>query len=430
MYLCTGKKNLILKKRVLIITYYWPPSGGAGVQRWLKFSKYLLQLDWDPIILTVDENYASYPQKDESLIKEAQIFTTFKTKTFELYSLYSSFKKDKQIPYGGFSNEGNPTFIQKTARFVRGNFFLPDPRRGWNKHAIKEAIRIISEYKIEHIITTSPPHSSQLIGIEIKKKIPNVNWVADMRDPWTDIYFYDKFYPSFWARKIDRKYEKSIIDKADKIITVSKSIKKMLNKRYGKADKIIVIPNAYDPDDFPQDHFHDHNRSNTIVYTGTLTTDYPLEEILTIAKNNPTLHLKFIGSTPPELILGVEREHLSKQFTIQEAVSHDEIIQEMLKAGILLLLIPKVPQNDGILTGKLFEYLGSKTPILAIGPANGDIIEILEETKAGIYYTYQDVESINARHIQQIQKIKSNPKTQNYSRKNLTQKIVNLLENK
>jgi hypothetical protein len=133
------------------------------VQRWLKFAKYLPQYGWEPIVLTVDSDKASYPQIDTSLLKETEGIETVRTTTFELYSLYSSIKKDKQIPYGGFSNEAEPSLIQKVARFVRGNFFLPDSRKGWNKYAIKEAKRIIKKYGIEHIVTTSPPHSTQLI---------------------------------------------------------------------------------------------------------------------------------------------------------------------------------------------------------------------------------------------------------------------------
>ncbi len=418
-----------MKKKVLIISYYWPPSGGAGVQRWLKFAKYLPQFEWEPILLTVDENYASYPQKDESLIEEAQKITTYRTKTFELYNLYSSFKKDKQIPYGGFSNEANPGFIQKAARFARGNFFLPDPRKGWNKYAIEKALELIEEHNIQTIITTSPPHSTQLIGLELKKRNAELYWIADLRDPWTDIYFYDKFYPTQWAKRIDKKYEKSIVENADTLITVSKSIKDTLRSRYPNTKNIQVVTNGYDETDFPNELFENQEKNNQIVYTGTLTTAYPIHEVIAIAKNNPTLFFKFIGKTPEEFITLIQEKGLSKQFTFQEAIPHNEIIREMINASVLLLLIPKVPQNNGILTGKLFEYLGSKTPILALGPPNGDAEEIIDETQSGIYISYEKAVSINAQTIKDLQLRKSNNKTQNYSRKNLTKRIVEIIEN-
>jgi hypothetical protein len=173
--------------KVLIVTYYWPPSGGAGVQRWLKFSKYLPEFGWEPIILTVDPEFAAYPVTDYSLSEgfpsSVKIFKTAATNYFRVYN------KDKtRIPTAGFANNKENTLKEKIMRFIRGNFFIPDPRRGWNSFAFRKACEIIETERIENIITTSPPHSTQLIGLNIKKKYPAINWIADLRDPWTDIY--------------------------------------------------------------------------------------------------------------------------------------------------------------------------------------------------------------------------------------------------
>ncbi len=414
-------------KKVLIITYYWPPSGGAGVQRWLKFAKYLSTHNYEPIVLTVDDKLASYPQKDESLIEEASNNITFRTKTFELYSLYTSLKKNKEIPYGGFSNEQEPNIIQKAARFVRGNFFIPDPRKGWNKYALKKAIELISEHNIETVITTSPPHSTQLIGLSIKKKFPSIKWIADLRDPWTDIYFYDKFYPSSLARKIDHNYEKAVIEKSDITITVSPSIQKTLQNRYSKAN-IRVITNGYDELDFAKDKFKAVKKNTNIVYTGTITTDYPLMEIIELSKRFPIYKFHFIGSIPREFKEMVESNNVIDNFIFQKAIPHSKITQEMINAGILLLLIPKVPQNEGILTGKLFEYLGSKTPILAIGPINGDVESIIAETNSGLYYSYENLSNIKDSSLQDLYSKKSNTFSEKYSRKNTTKALVDLLK--
>lgn len=415
-----------MNKKVLIITYYWPPSGGAGVQRWLKFSKYLKEFNWEPIVLTVDEKYASYPQLDESLSAEANSITTFKTKTFELYSLYTSLKKNKEIPYGGFSNEQEPNIVQKAARFVRGNFFIPDPRKGWNKYAIKKANKIIKEHNIDTVITTSPPHSTQLIGLAIKNQFPNIKWIADLRDPWTDIYFYDKFFPSILARKIDSKYEKNVIEKSNIAICVSPSIQKTLTKRYPQS-KIEVITNGYDEIDFSKELFANTKKNKELVYTGTLTTDYPLQEIIDLSNRIPELNFSFFGSTPREFREMVAENKLDNQFKFNKTIPHSEITKEMINAGILLLLIPKVPQNEGILTGKLFEYIGSKSPILAIGPKNGDVEGIIKETNSGFYFTYENAIDISKSNIDSLYNIKTNDNSKEYSRNNITQRLVKLI---
>ncbi len=415
-------------KKILIISYYWPPSGGAGVQRWLKFAKYLPKYDYQPIVLTVDEKYASYPQKDESLLDEASSIETYKTKTFELYSLYSSMKKDKQIPYGGFSNEAEPNLVQKIARAARGNLFIPDPRKGWNKYALAKAKELIKKHNIEVVITTSPPHSTQLIGLELKKSFNSIFWIADLRDPWTDIYFYDKFYPSKIARKIDSSYEKDVITKSNKVITVSHSIKQILAKRYNADSKIEVLANGYDETDFNEELFHNLKKSKEIIYTGTLTNDYPLDEVINIAKNNPEIIFRFIGNSPVDFIKTLKNEKLSDRFIFEKTIPHSEITKRMINAGILLLLIPKVPQNEGILTGKLFEYIGSRTPILAIGPTKSDAKKIIEETNSGFFFNYENSNEINTSTIEKLLSNASNNEYKNYSRRNLTKQLVKMIK--
>ena len=197
-------------KKVLIITYYWPPSGGAGVQRWLKFVKYLPEFNIHPYVLSVDPQYASFPVLDESLEKEVpESVQVFKTKSREPFSFYKKITGESEIPYAGFVNQGNPGLLNKIARVIRGNLFIPDARVGWNKFALKKAIEIIQKYEIDTLITTSPPHSTQLIGLKLKNKT-GVNWIADLRDPWTDIYYYKQMYHTIWAKKLDEKYEKKV----------------------------------------------------------------------------------------------------------------------------------------------------------------------------------------------------------------------------
>ncbi|MCX6255194.1 MAG: glycosyltransferase, partial [Bacteroidia bacterium] len=232
--------------KVLIITYYWPPSGGAGVQRWLKFSRYLPQFGWEPAILTVDPEYAAYPVIDNSLTDDLPL--SIKVHRTHAINYFSIYKKDKsKIPTAGFANSVDNTLKGKILRFIRGNFFIPDPRRGWNKYAFKKACEIIETEGIKHVITTSPPHSTQLIGLKIRKKYPGIKWIVDLRDPWTDIYYYKQFYPTFISKIIDRGFERSVLKNADRIITVGPSLKDLFSlKLKGIANKIEVITNGYD----------------------------------------------------------------------------------------------------------------------------------------------------------------------------------------
>ena len=238
-------------KKILIITYYWPPSGGAGVQRWLKFSKYLPEFGYTPIILTVDEKEASYAQLDYSLLQEVDpALQVHKTRTFEPYNLYRKLSKKKEIPYGGFSNQKKITLFERFSRMIRGNLFVPDPRRGWNRYALKKALDLISSEQIDVVVTSGPPHSTHLIGNRIKERT-GIRWIADFRDPWTDIYYYKELYHAGLATWFDKQLEKKVLSHADKIITVSEEVGKLLLKKIpGTGEKIVVIPNGYDEADF------------------------------------------------------------------------------------------------------------------------------------------------------------------------------------
>jgi len=381
----------------LIITYYWPPSGGAGVQRWLKFSKYLPLYGWQPVILTVDPEYAAYPVTDNSLLKnlssELEIHLTRATDYFAIY------KKDKtRIPAAGFAYNIDNTLKGRILRFIRGNFFLPDPRRGWNKYAFKKACELIESGNITHVITTSPPHSTQLIGLKIKKKYPGINWIADLRDPWTDIYYYNLFYPTFISKLIDSAYEKKVLNKADKIVTVGSSLKALFSSKLsGAENKITVITNGFDDDDFAG---LDSSSPEifTISYTGTLSDTYPVTVFLDaldfIREEGYNYRLKFIGTvTPKQKDLILSRSGAAPVEFISY-VDHPTAIKYMLETSVLLLIIPVHKSNRSIITGKIFEYIASGKPIVCVGPPDGDAAEILKETGHGRMFSYSDSKGI------------------------------------
>ena len=419
------QEKLYFVKKVLLITYYFPPSGGAGVQRWLKTIKYLPEFGVETIVLTVDPQVASYPQVDESLCKEVpDSVKVYKTKTKEILSIYKKVSPQKQVPYGGFANEPNPTLLQKISRFIRGNFFLPDPRRGWNKYALAKAKQIIEQEGIETIITTSPPHSTQLIGLELKRLYPHIKWVADLRDPWTDIYYNEDLYPTRWAKKRNLRYECSVLLAADQIITVSEECKRLFARKADVAEKIAVVPNGYDTKDFINSTIINKKEKITpnyiLSYIGVMAPQYDLEPLKSLVQGRNNILLRFVGVVSEDIKREIESWGVQTEFI--PYVSHVEAVAYMQSADSLLLFIPNVPNNEGILTGKLFEYLASERNILLFGPENGDAMKLIKECEAGECYS----EDFNLDKFLAMPYL-GNDNYKNYSRKALAGKIASLL---
>ncbi|MDP3916431.1 MAG: glycosyltransferase family 4 protein [Bacteroidota bacterium] len=420
-------------KKVLIITYYWPPSGGAGVQRWLKFAKYLPEFGWQPVILTVDPEYASYPQRDESLLSEVNPeCLVFTTKSFELYNLYKLISGKKEVPYGGFANESKEGLFQKASKFLRGNFLLPDPRKGWNRYALKKAEELIREFDIDTVVTTSPPHSTQLIGLKLKKKF-NIRWIADLRDPWTDIYYYNQFMHTALARYIDKQYERKVVENSDLLISVSEDVKRIFaeKSKLPIAAKTVVIPNGFDEDDFRIKVVPTETKK-VITYTGTISEAYDVDCFLDALQGlesdlKQQLRIRFVGKVPPAVVQKFRATGL--EIELVGYVDHPKSIEYLLRSDLLLLVIPKVKNNRGILTGKFFEYLASRKPVLAIGPIDGDLAKIIQETKCGQMFDYSDSEGM--RHFMQEsldRPVSVNDIAIEYSRKKLTGKLATLLK--
>ena len=364
------------------------------MQRWLRFSKHLPQLGWEPVILTVDPEFATYPAIDNSLETEiSSDMKIYKTRATDYFRIYR--KEKKKIPSAGFASNDDKGITGKILRFIRGNFFIPDPRKGWNKYAFRKACEIIENEDIRHIITTSPPHSTQLIGLRLKGKYPDIKWIADFRDPWTDIYYYNQFYPTFISKMIDRKFEKHVLQYADKIITVGKSLKDLfVTKIPGIRNKVEVITNGFDEDDF-----NGLNATNpdklTISYIGTLSDAYPisgfLDALLRFKEKGNDFNLKFVGTVSPnqkEMILS-RIEKTCVEFI--PYADHEIAIKYMLDTSLLLLIIPDHRSNKSIITGKLFEYIASEKPIICLGPVDGDAAEIIKLTESGKVYAYKDV---------------------------------------
>lgn len=423
--------------KVLIISYYWPPSGGAGVQRWLKFVKYLPQEGIEPIVLTIHPEFAAYPVLDESFKKDINPeLKIHKTKATDYYKLYSVFKRNKQVPHGGIPPKSK-SFKIRLSLALRNHFFIPDPRIGWNKYAFKKAMEIIQKESIKTVITTSPPHSTQLIGLKVKKAFPNINWVADLRDPWTDIYFYKNLNHSRWSDRQNRKKEKMVLLKADELIVVSQGMKDLfINKGLeGNRNKIHVIPNGYDSEDFILQSKISNERA-TISYIGTLNDDYDIsgfiDALVRISNENENrIEFQFLGQLPKNIETAIESAGLKGVLNYKGYVEHSEAVKHAFSSDLLLLVVPNVTDNKGIITGKLFEYIATGNPIICLGPKNGDAAMILREGGFGECFDYSDVNAIYEflqRCLIEKSITSGNPTDRyKYSRKSLTNDLAKLL---
>lgn len=378
-------------QKVLVITYYWPPSGGAGVQRALKFVKYFREFGYEPVVVTVDPAKASYPVIDQTLLSEvSQDTRVITTDSFEPLNILSAIMGKKNVPYGGFANANKESKIQKILRWVRGNFFIPDARVGWVSRAVKAAGKLIEAEGIKYVFVSSPPHSSQLIGLQLKQRYPQIRWIADMRDPWTDIYYYkDLLHTSIAAAK-DARYERNVLEGADEIIVVSEAIKRTFTAKSAKigAGKVHVIPNGYDENDFAGE-VKPEEGAFVVSYVGTMADTYKpdvfFKSFAEIVKKNThqKIRFRFIGNAPWTLKKLTEEYGIESYCEWIGHVNHDEAIHYMRTSDMLLLIIPDSEGAEGILTGKLFEYLGAERTILGIGPVNGDAAKIIQECNAG-----------------------------------------------
>ncbi len=389
-------------KRVLILTYYWPPAGGAGVQRWLKFSKYLPENGWEPVIYTSVD--AEYPAIDHSLQKDVDPkLTVLRTKPWEPYGFYKGMmgkKKGEKVSAGFISEGKKPGMMQRLAVWVRGNYFIPDARKFWIKPSVKYLSQWLSENKVDAMISTGPPHSMHLIALGIKKKF-NIPWIADFRDPWTNIDFYDQLMLSSSADAKHKRLEKEVLMGADKVVTVSKSWAKDFNALCGK--DISVITNGYDEEDFRSQApvvknefaFHhigalnkDRNPHAFWKALGKAVEEHP--------EMKQHLKIRVVGKTDFSVFESVRENGLGAFVEKVEYIPHTEIISFVCSSPILLLPLNDTPNVMGIIPGKLFEYLAARRPIFCIGNPKGDTPEIIRETSSGAIFDFEDEEGMRA----------------------------------
>ena len=431
--------NSIMKK-ILIITYYWPPAGGPGVQRWLKFTKYLPDFGLDTYVY-IPEN-PSYPILDETLSKDINPkVKIIPNKIWEPYQLAEKLNpKNKAYKGGHFEKKENQSFLSKVSVFVRGNFFIPDARKFWVKPSAEYLQEFIQKEKIDTIVTSGPPHSLHLIGLKLKKQFPNLQWLADFRDPWTQISYHKELKLTSWAAKKHENLEREVMQTADIVLATSYSDGENF-KKIG-ANRVEVITNGFE--EVKQEQTEKDKNHFQITYSGgleMLRNPVALWQALAeITKENTTFKqdfkLNFYGSLAEDVKQIILQNNLSDNLVIHGYVSHQESLNAINKANLLVLTNFDNEASKGIIPGKLFEYMATGNPILAIGPKDADVEKILKKTEAGNYFSHQDTSAIKSFILTLYKHWLANPnqkfetnesEVQQFSRKNLTKKLVEII---
>jgi glycosyltransferase involved in cell wall biosynthesis len=423
-------------KKLLIITYYWPPAGGPGVQRWLKFVKYLPDFDVQPIVF-VPEN-PTYPIVDSNLVAEvSDKAIILKTPIFEPYQLASFLSKNKtrKISSGIIPNQKKQSFLEKVMLWVRGNLFIPDARVFWVKPSVAYLEKYIRENEIDTIITSGPPHSLHLIGLELKQKM-NLKWLADFRDPWTTIGYHKSLRLSQYAAKKHKQLERQVLNTADTIIVTSKTTKAEFQALTTKP--IEVITNGFDVEKVDKQSL---DTKFSLAHIGSFLSErnpkIVWESLVELCAEIPDfkshLEIKLIGAISQEVLETIEQFGLNSFLNNLGYVSHAEAVAHQRKSQVLLLVEINSDETKSILPGKLFEYMVSERPILAIGPKDSDFAEIINNTNTGVFFEYSEKaklkQTIQEYYYQFLAgKLQSHAVgLQQYSRKNLTQQLVALL---
>ena len=387
-------------KKLLIITYYWPPAGGAGVYRWLKFSKYLRNFGWEPVIFTSEGG--EYSVIDNSLLTDVpENITILKYPVWEPYTIYKKFigqKKEEKINVGFLSENKKKRFSEKVSIWIRGNFFIPDARTFWIKPSAKYLIKYLTENPVDAIVSTGPPHSTHLIANRIKKKI-NIPWIADFRDPWTYIDFYDELMLTKIADWWHHKLEQRVLNNADKVVTISWDCARDLEELGAK--NVAVITNGFDEEDIISESI-EQDKKFSITHIGSLVKSRnpetfwkAIQELVsenTSLKND--LEIKLIGKVDYSVNETIDNYNIRPYVSFVKHMPHDAVMKEMQQSQVLLLLINNSQNAKGILPGKFFEYLSARRPILCIGLTESDISRILKGTNAGKAIAFEDKEEL------------------------------------
>lgn len=422
-------------KRALIVTYYWPPAGGPGVQRWLKFVKYFRDFGIEPIVY-IPEN-PSYPLVDVNFGTEIpsgiEILKHPIKEPYRFASVFSK-KKTKQMSSGIIPKKKSST-MEKLMLYIRGNFFIPDARVGWVKPSVKFLSDYISKNPVDVVITTGPPHSLHLIGMQLKKEL-GVKWIADFRDPWTTIHYHKSLRLNKASEKKHKELEAGVLNTADTIVVTSPTTKKEFEAITNKP--IAVITNGFDTSEEISVTVDEHF---SISHIGSLLSERNPEALWKtlrkISEENPSfkedLRLKFAGAVSEEVKKSLQRNELLENSNFAGYVSHSEALQLQKRSQLLLLVEIDSGETKAIIPGKLFEYLAAGRPIIALGPEGSDIKGIIQETQAGRFFSYSERKALESEILRCYEEFKkgnlnvSSVAIEKYSRRELTKHMASLI---
>lgn len=426
-------------KKVLIISYYWPPSGGIAVHRCLKFAKYLREFGWEPIICTADN--PEYPVLDEGNFKDVPLDATIiKTKIWEPYNLFKLItgKKRKERIHNVFIEEEKSGFTHKLGIWIRGNIFIPDARRFW----IRPSIKFLSEYlkgnPVDVMFTNGPPQTTHMIAYGVKKKL-GIPWHADFQDPWTQVDYFPQLMLNPISLKIHKAMEQRVFRWADKVTICSDAWKRDLESIGAKDVGVIVW--GYDEDDFKNIKV-DLSQKFTLSHYGSLGPDRNAKTLWKacsiIAKENEQfandLEIELAGFIGHAILNEIESLGLKKNLVLFEHLSRKETLLRMHRSQILLLILNDMPNVNGRLPGKLFEYLASRRPILVIGPEESDASKIVYSVNAGSTCHFSDLEKtiitikILYDKFKKGQLLPNETDISRYSNRNLTRQLAGYLD--
>jgi hypothetical protein len=424
------------KTRVLIITYYWPPAGGPGVQRWLQFVKHFSKFGIEPVVY-VPEN-PNYPILDPTFLSEVpEDVEIIKTPIKEPYGLAGMISKKKTAQISsGIITKKQQSSLEKFLLFVRGNFFIPDARIGWVKPSVVFLKEYLGQNPVDCIISSGPPHSLHLIAKQLKKDL-QLPWIADFRDPWTTIHYHKSLRLTKASEKKHQKMEAGVLNSADRVVVTSPTTKEEFEKTTDTP--IEVITNGFS---LVENIYPVLDTAFSITHIGTMLSERNpkiLWKVLSeIASELPSfkedLLIKFAGTVSGEIEQSIAEFKLKSNFEFLGYVSHSEAVQLQHNSQLLLLVEIDRQETKSIIPGKLFEYLAAHRPILGLGPKGSDIQEILDETESGKFFSYYEDEALKDHILSQYESFKkggipvSSKGIEKYSRKELTRQMAAIIK--
>jgi hypothetical protein len=430
---------------ILIIAYYWPPAGGSGVQRWLYMANHLADIPGNNVFAFVPDTQ-DYQVLDPTLSADiSPKLTIIKRPIWDPAHFYNKVAGEKnKIGIGMSTASKQKSFIQKMGLWFRANVFIPDSRVFWVKPSYKFLKKYIEQNNIDVIVTTGPPHSIHLIGLKLKKYFDKkIIWVADFRDPWSEIYYIEVLKPPQLALNKIKKYEYKTLTNAD-IITVTANDLANKFKKISNNINIQVIENGYEKTFFEKDVLTTAPSKFNIIHLGVLSQPRnpsnlwkALDEIKKQNKEFSNISkIKLIGNIDGSIIEEINKNDLQDITQILPPVSHQESIKYQMDAAILLLIIENASSAKSIIPGKIFEYLAAGRPILGIGPTDGEVSMILGNSEYAKMIEWDDLQGIKDFILNIYKKYNDGdkliidyPQKEVYNRENLAKKFYNILEN-